>query len=193
MGRTSVAPRQLPMAPPPLEGELVSSWLSRVAAANCIGLEELLDGVCLVNRWSRCPSECLDVNLDLVMHLALSDFCRVPSELVSQWTLTSATISRNSERNVPLISKFFQYLGISNNMPRQRCFLSGLSPRSRSDGRSCLHSRGVEPRIADALRVHLRPLRSRCPVCFSCRRATTSTCSFLISSSSGASFSARRV
>ena len=29
MGRTSVAPRQLPMAPRPLKGELVSSWLSR--------------------------------------------------------------------------------------------------------------------------------------------------------------------
>jgi len=87
MGRTSVAPRQLPMAPRPIVGELVSSWLSRVAAANCISLDELLDALSLVNRWSRSPSECLDVNLDLVMQLALSDFCRVPSELVSQLTL----------------------------------------------------------------------------------------------------------
>ena len=87
MGRTSAAPRQLPMAPRPLKGELVSSWLSRVAAANCISLEELLDALSLVNRWSRCPSECLDMNLDPVMRLALSDFCRVPSEFVSQLTL----------------------------------------------------------------------------------------------------------
>src|ERR1700719_493148 len=87
MGRASVAPRQLPMAPPPLKGELVSSWLSRVAAANCISLEELLDALCLVNRWSCSPSECLDLNLDLVFQLALSNFCRVPSELISQMTL----------------------------------------------------------------------------------------------------------
>jgi hypothetical protein len=33
------------MAPRPLEGELTSSWLYRVAAANLVELEELLSGL----------------------------------------------------------------------------------------------------------------------------------------------------
>ena len=36
------APTQLALAPRPLEGELTSSWLYRVAAANLVELEELL-------------------------------------------------------------------------------------------------------------------------------------------------------
>jgi len=36
------APAELAMAPRPLEGELTSSWLYRVAAANLVELEELL-------------------------------------------------------------------------------------------------------------------------------------------------------
>ena len=150
MGRASVSPRQLPMAPPPLKGELVSSWLSRVAAANGISLEELLDALCLVNRWSCSPRECLDFNLDLVLQLALSEFlpCAVGINLSDD---PGAPISRDSARNVPLISQLFQYLGLSSNMPRRLCFLSGLSLRSRSDGRSCIHSSCVEPRFADAL------------------------------------------
>ncbi len=36
-------PAHLPMAPRPLQGELLSSWLGRLAAANALGFEELLD------------------------------------------------------------------------------------------------------------------------------------------------------
>jgi len=64
---------------------------------------------------------------------------------------TGDATSPSIRENVPLISQLFQYLGISNNMPRRLCFLSGLSLRSRSDGDSCLHSSCVEPRFADAL------------------------------------------
>jgi len=39
------APAELAMAPRPLEGELTSSWLSRVAAANLVELEELLSAL----------------------------------------------------------------------------------------------------------------------------------------------------
>jgi hypothetical protein len=38
-----------------------------------------------------------------------------------------APISRGSARNVPLISQLFQHLGVSDNMLRRLCFLSGLS------------------------------------------------------------------
>jgi hypothetical protein len=39
------APTQLALAPRPLEGELTSSWLYRVAAANLVKMEELLSGL----------------------------------------------------------------------------------------------------------------------------------------------------
>ena len=39
------APTQLALAPRPLEGELTSSWLYRVATVNLVELEELLSGL----------------------------------------------------------------------------------------------------------------------------------------------------
>ena len=164
MGRTSVAPRQLPMAPPPLKGELVSSWLSRVAAANCISLEELLDALSLVNRWSRFPSECLDVNLNLVMQLALSDFCRVPPESVSQLTLV---------RQFPGVPKEL-FLSSPNF-----CGLSGCPTPPKAGYTFCPDClkeavRMGNPAFIPAMwslaplthcRVHSRRLLSRCPVC----------------------------
>src|SRR5271166_4743602 len=51
------APTELALAPRPLEGELTSSWLYRVAAANLVELEELLSG--LLHQYlpglRRCP------------------------------------------------------------------------------------------------------------------------------------------
>ena len=38
-----LAPAELPFAPRPYSDELLSSWLLRVAAANLISLQELLD------------------------------------------------------------------------------------------------------------------------------------------------------
>jgi hypothetical protein len=38
------APAQLPLAPKPLNAELLSSWLLRVAAQNHVSLYELIDG-----------------------------------------------------------------------------------------------------------------------------------------------------
>ena len=152
------------MAPRPLAGELVSSWLSRVAAANCISLEELLDALSLVNRWSRFPSECLDVNLNLVMQLALSDFCRVPPESDSQLTLV---------RQFPGVPK--ELFLSSQNF----CGVSGC-PTTPKAGYTfcpdCLKEavRMGHPAFIPAMwslahlthcRVHSRRLLSRCPVC----------------------------
>ena len=39
------APLQLPFAPKPFRGELFSSWLLRLAAANFVPLDELLSGL----------------------------------------------------------------------------------------------------------------------------------------------------
>src|SRR6516164_7273326 len=172
MGRTSVAPRQLPMAPRPLRGELVSSWLSRVAAANCISLEELLDALCLVNQWSRCPSECLDMNLDPVMRLALSDFCRVPSEFVSQLTL---------ERQFPGVPKemflsFPNFFGVSGCPMTSRvgyAFCPDCLHEAARTGDPCYIPAVWSLALLTHCRVHLRPLHSPCPFA-----SSKSRCSF---------------
>ncbi len=45
MQQTTYAPRQLPIAPRPVAGELVSSWLSRVAAAKYLSLDERIRNI----------------------------------------------------------------------------------------------------------------------------------------------------
>jgi hypothetical protein len=40
-------PKRLPFAPRPLAGELLSSWLERVAAANVLAVNELVEALWL--------------------------------------------------------------------------------------------------------------------------------------------------
>ena len=73
---TTVAPTQLPFAPRPIPDELFSSWLLRVAAANCVTLQELLDGLNVV--YLGIPSlVSIDFDLPPVLLRSLSVFCRV--------------------------------------------------------------------------------------------------------------------
>jgi hypothetical protein len=152
------------MAPRPIVGELISSWLSRVAAANCISLDELLDALSLVNRWGRCPSECLDVNLDLVMQLALSNFCRVPPELVSQLSLV---------RQLPGVPKkmflsspnFFSVSGCPTTCRVGYAFCPDCLQEAARMGHPAYIPAVWSLALLTHCRVHLRPLQSRCPVC----------------------------
>lgn len=74
---TTCAPAQLPFAPRPIPAELFSSWLLRVAAANCIALRELLDG--LESRYpATASSQSLDLSLSPLFLQSISTFCRVP-------------------------------------------------------------------------------------------------------------------
>jgi len=76
MMSTGIAPARLPFAPRPISPELLSSWLLRVAAANCIDLWDLLHGLecryggVLTNR----P---IDFGLPDAAVQALSKFCQV--------------------------------------------------------------------------------------------------------------------
>src|SRR5580692_3677293 len=89
------APAELAIAPRPLEGELTSSWLYRVAAANLVELEELLSGlldlhpevhsstnICLdygiAPAWSRAKSRSWKRSWSpgLKLHRALSEWWR---------------------------------------------------------------------------------------------------------------------
>lgn len=77
----TIAPAQLPLSPRPIPHELFSSWLLRVAAANCTPLDELLDG--FEARYSGLPSlPSLDFGLTPLFLQSISIFCRVPVERV---------------------------------------------------------------------------------------------------------------
>ena len=73
---TIVAPTQLPLAPRPIADELFSSWLLRVAAANCVTLQELLDGLDSVYPGMP-PLVSIDLDLPPLFLRSLSVFCRV--------------------------------------------------------------------------------------------------------------------
>jgi hypothetical protein len=73
-----VAPQQLPLAPRPQPDEILSSWLMRVAAANAVSLDELLNA--LLIHYPTVLQGCglLDWKLPSHTLAALARFCRVP-------------------------------------------------------------------------------------------------------------------
>jgi hypothetical protein len=74
---TAHAPLELPFAPRPFRGEMFSSWLLRLAAANCVSLDELLLGFQSSYPSAPCPVS-LDLNLDRDFLRAMARFSRVP-------------------------------------------------------------------------------------------------------------------
>jgi TniQ len=80
------APLQLPFAPKPFRGELFSSWLLRLAAANCVTLDELLAGF-HASYPSTPYAFSLDVNLDECLLKFMASFSRVPFTTLSRLSL----------------------------------------------------------------------------------------------------------
>ena len=77
------------MAPRPLEGELTSSWLYRVAAANLVELEELLSGLIhLYPDLRSCTNICLDYDVAPAWSRALAISCRLAESRVRRLDLT---------------------------------------------------------------------------------------------------------
>ena len=77
------------MAPRPLQGELLSSWLGRLAAANALGFEELLDvlRVRLASHGARpfCPSS-LDYACSAALIKTLSTLSRLSASRIAAHT-----------------------------------------------------------------------------------------------------------
>ena len=91
----AIAPAQLPLAPRPLPTELVSSWLLRVAGANCVSLDELLHG--FHSSYPTVPyPESLDLGLQPSFLQAIARFCRVPIATIQALDL---------ERRLPHLQK----------------------------------------------------------------------------------------
>ena len=74
----SFSPKVLAIAPRPLEVELASSWIERVAGANFVRLQQLLTA--MVQRYPELQTSgnvCLDHGLSAVWRRAFAEWCRV--------------------------------------------------------------------------------------------------------------------
>ncbi len=78
-------PKTLPVAPRPEEGELISSWLSRVAAANDLSLRCLIAALILRVPKIMGGAAFLDYGLTFEMCVAVADFCRTSVSTI--WAL----------------------------------------------------------------------------------------------------------
>lgn len=79
------APAELALAPRPLEGELTSSWLYRVAAANLVELEELLSGLLDLHPEVHSSTNiCLDYGIAPAWSRALAIWCRLAESRIRQ-------------------------------------------------------------------------------------------------------------
>jgi TniQ len=76
-GDTSFVPEVLPIAPRPIAGELISSWLLRVSVANGLILAELVQGI--ESRFPEVPLRCafIDEQLSPCARSVLAKFLRV--------------------------------------------------------------------------------------------------------------------
>ena len=75
--KTASAPSQLPFAPRPFINELFSSWMLRIADANCGSLRELLLGFQCRHPDVPCPNS-LDREFSPAFLKAMARFCRTP-------------------------------------------------------------------------------------------------------------------
>src|SRR6516165_6557079 len=82
------APAELAMTPRPLEGELTSSWLYRVAAANLVELEELLSGLLDLHPEVHSSTNiCLDYAIAPAWSRALAIWCRLAESRIHKLDL----------------------------------------------------------------------------------------------------------
>jgi hypothetical protein len=87
-GHIAFVPEVLPIAPPPIAGELISSWLLRVAFANGLTLAQLVQGI-----EARFPEVLLrgafvDDQLSPSARAALAKFLRVTEDNVKVCVLS---------------------------------------------------------------------------------------------------------
>jgi hypothetical protein len=82
------APPQLPFTPRPFRNELFSSWVLRIADANCISLQELMLGFQSCHPEVLCPNS-LDWGFSTEFLKAMARFCRAPAGTLRSLDLRS--------------------------------------------------------------------------------------------------------
>lgn len=94
--RLLVVPQRLPVCIQPLAGELLSSWLRRVADANATTLEELLAAVSRTDSISD-ENAGFDYQLPEQLRQRLSVFCRTPAAKIAELEIRNAFVGPRPE------------------------------------------------------------------------------------------------
>jgi hypothetical protein len=112
------APLQLSFASKPFRRELFSSWLFRLADANCVTLDELLAG--FQASYPSAPyAFSLDLNLGDGFHICMACFSRVPFR-----TLSSLSIEKQmSNPEAALLLRFNNNSSGSRHLSRRLGYL----------------------------------------------------------------------
>jgi hypothetical protein len=164
MRRASSRFRCLPFAPRPVTGELISSWLLRVAAQNCTTLRELLTAVPLAYPKADVEVACLDYGLPSEFRAGLAQFCRVSAyairnlELQHQFPSVPRWMFLSFPGNMELASR------VSGRRARYNFCLSCLNESFRENNPAVIRAVWSLASVTHCHR-HYRPLISRCPRC----------------------------
>jgi hypothetical protein len=156
---TATAPSQLPFAPRPFAQELFSSWMLRVATANCVSLQELMLGLQSRHPDAEFPNV-LDWSLPRGFLKAMSRFGRTPMRTLQSLDLLSRF---PMAENVLLL----RFIAVSDRSQRLRNKRTGYAfcPTCISQQPS-VHVRWdwVFPALLRC-RIHRNPLVHGCPEC----------------------------
>ena len=79
-GRIAFVPEALPIAPRPIPGELISSWLLRVSFANGLTVAQLIEAIETRFPGLSLRPAFIDVQLSPRTRFALAKFLRVPKD-----------------------------------------------------------------------------------------------------------------
>jgi hypothetical protein len=165
-GRIAFVPEALPLAPRPIGGELLSSWLLRVALANGLTLAQLADAI--ESRFPEVSLQAtfLDERLSPSARAALANFLRVPEAdvkalelshryplLPSEWILRPVNWLQGSPDRLAQGRARYAFCPLC----LQEMVHATQTAWIRSEWACALHTHCVRHRL---------PLRERCAVCF---------------------------
>jgi len=150
-GRIAFVPEALSLAPRPIPGELISSWLLRVSFANGLTLAQLIEAIEIRFPGLSLQRAFIDHELSPRARSAIAKFLRVPEDKVKAqelaqrfpmlppgMDLTSNRVGSGRSRTIcPRESKV--------------CILSVMSPRNDLQDANSLDSERMGIRVPDTL------------------------------------------
>jgi hypothetical protein len=152
--KTASAPSQLPFAPRPFINELFSSWMLRIADANCVSLQELMLGFQYLHPDVPCPNS-LDWGFSPAFLKVMPRFCRTPIS-----TLHSLDLRTRLPQAENVLSSALQ------------SSLRSMPAPSQTAGRLCLLS---NLHCSTTLCARSLGLGLPCPAPLSCSQASAQT------------------
>jgi TniQ len=165
-GYISFVPEVLPIAPRPIAGELISSWLLRVSFANGLTLAELIQGIEARFREVRLRSAFIDDQLSPCTRSALAKFLRVTEHQIKALelrqkfpTLPVEWILRSTDWDLGSPHRFVKGRAMYAFCP---ICIQDMSRRTRTMWIRCEWALVFQTHCAR----HRTPLLETCGVCF---------------------------